>query len=70
MCVKGEKKSSPIKNADYMFNSSLTYELGILRNTLKLLLECPKTTSHTWSPTLLNAGPCEGHPRCLVPFNS
>jgi len=69
-----EKNIFPFQeNADYMFNSSLTYELGVIRkHAWKLLLSVPKNSSaYTEARRLLRL--LEGSndiPDTLVPYNS
>jgi uridine kinase len=61
------------ENADYMFNSSLTYELGVLRkHAWKLLLSVPNTTSaYTEARRLLKlVSHVNDIPDALVPYNS
>lgn len=61
------------ENADYMFNSSLTYELGILRkHAWKLLSSVPNTTSaYTEAQRLLRLiSHVRDIPDALVPYNS
>lgn len=69
-----EKNIFPYQeNADYMFNSSLTYELGVLRkHAWKLLLSVPSSTSsYTEAQRLLNLlAYVKDIPDALVPYNS
>ncbi len=69
-----EKNIFPYQeNADYMFNSSLTYELGILRkHAWKLLLGVSKNTSaYMEAQRLLKLlAHVKDIPDALVPFNS
>ncbi|MDP2173411.1 MAG: nucleoside kinase [Candidatus Cloacimonadaceae bacterium] len=69
-----EKNIFPYQeNADYMFNSSLTYELGILRKHVwKMLHNVPKTSSaFTESRRLINLlSHVVDIPDALVPYNS
>ncbi len=69
-----EKNIFPYQeNADYMFNSSLTYELGILRkHAWKLLLSVPRTSSsYTEAQRLLALmAHVNDIPDALVPYNS
>ncbi|MGC9362133.1 MAG: nucleoside kinase [Candidatus Syntrophosphaera sp.] len=61
------------ENADYMFNSSLTYELGILRkHAWKLLLSVPRTSSSFPEAQRLLAllAHVNDIPDALVPYNS
>jgi uridine kinase len=69
-----EKNIFPFQeNADYMFNSSLTYELGVLRkHAWKLLLSVPKSSSaYTEAQRLLALlSNVNDIPDALVPYNS
>ena len=69
-----EKNIFPYQeNADYMFNSSLTYELGVLRkHAWKLLLKVPKSSSsYTEAQRLLRLlAHVNDVPDALVPYNS
>jgi len=69
-----EKNIFPYQeNADYMFNSSLTYELGVLRKHVwKLLLKVPKSSSsYTEAQRLLRLlAHVNDVPDALVPYNS
>ncbi len=61
------------ENADYMFNSSLTYELGVIRkHAWKMLMNVPKSTSsYTESRRLLALlTHVNDIPDALVPYNS
>jgi uridine kinase len=61
------------ENADYLFNSSLTYELGILRkHAWKLLLSVPRSSSsYTEAQRLLALlAHVNDIPDALVPYNS
>ena len=69
-----EKNIFPYQeNADYMFNSSLTYELGVLRkHAWKLLLSVPASSSaYTEARRLLRLlDHVNDIPDALVPYNS
>ncbi|HQB97560.1 MAG TPA: nucleoside kinase, partial [Candidatus Cloacimonadota bacterium] len=69
-----EKNIFPFQeNADYMFNSSLTYELGVLkRHAWKMLLSVPSTSSaFTESRRLLRLlSHCKDIDDAHVPYNS
>ncbi len=69
-----EKNIFPYQeNADYMFNSSLTYELGVLRkHAWKLLLKVPSTSSsYTEAQRLIRLlSHTNDIPDALVPYNS
>ncbi len=69
-----EKNIFPYQeNADYMFNSSLTYELGVLRkHAWKLLNAVPKSSSaYTEARRLLTLlATINDIPDTLVPYNS
>jgi len=69
-----EKNIFPYQeNADYMFNSNLTYELGILRkHAWKLLLTVPRSSSgYTEAQRLLVLlSYVKDIPDALVPYNS
>lgn len=69
-----EKNIFPFQeNANYMFNSSLTYELGVLRkHAWKLLLRVPSiSSSYTEAQRLLRLlSHCNDIPDALVPYNS
>lgn len=69
-----EKNIFPYQeNADYMFNSSLTYELGVLRkHAWKLLLSVPKSSAaYTEAQRLLALlANVNDIPDALVPYNS
>ncbi len=69
-----EKNIFPFQeNADYMFNSSLTYELGVLRkHAWKLLLSVPNSSAaYTEAQRLLNLlSTVNDIPDALVPYNS
>lgn len=72
---KGEEKNIfPFQeNADFMFNSSLTYELGVMRkHAWKLLLSVPKNSSaFTEARRLLRLLEVSNDiPDTLVPYNS
>jgi len=61
------------ENADHMFNSSLTYELGVLRkHAWKLLLSVPTSSAaYTEAQRLLALlGTIKDIPDTLVPYNS
>jgi len=61
------------ENADYMFNSSLTYELGVLKkHAWKILHQVPSTSSaYTESRRLLRLlSHCDDIEDAQVPFNS
>ncbi len=61
------------ENADFMFNSSLTYELGVLRKyAWKLLLSVPRTSAgYTEAQRLLALlSNIKDIPDSLVPYNS
>ncbi|HOQ83922.1 MAG TPA: nucleoside kinase, partial [Candidatus Syntrophosphaera thermopropionivorans] len=69
-----EKNIFPYQeNADFMFNSSLTYELGVLRKyAWKLLLSVPKSSAgYTEAQRLLALlSNIKDIPDSLVPYNS
>lgn len=69
-----EKNIFPYQeNADYMFNSSLTFELGVFKKHVwKLLLSVPKTSSAQTEAKRLMAllSHAKDIPDSLVPFNS
>ncbi|MDZ4121879.1 MAG: nucleoside kinase, partial [Candidatus Cloacimonadaceae bacterium] len=69
-----EKNIFPYQeNADYMFNSSLTFELGVFKKHVwKLLLSVPKNSSAQTETKRLIAllNHVKDIPDSLVPFNS
>lgn len=69
-----EKNIFPYQeNANYMFNSSLTFELGVLKkHACKMLLSVPSTTSaYTEARRLLRLlSHCKDIADALVPYNS